>query len=390
MRPGAPSAKVVLYAVGRAGIGHAIRARRLAEHLVRGATGRVEAVVVTGHVDAGRLLGEGPQVTVRVPEETVRLLEQAARASITWDAVRGARKALAEVLEEIKPDVVVSTSPNGLAGEFGEAMARLHTGCRTVLALRDIYHPPRHPETYAGLGERFDEIVIGAPRELSRWTPPKVLDSGVPPANYLGYLSPLELVAATGNVVRAPVLRCQIGGGRDGAEMVESVIAAFAAVRPADKQLDVSVGPLFPCQALERLRRHAVDGLHISTWSPIDQGVAQPEAVISMAGYNSSVEAACTGVPTLLWPRHDNSDREQEIRAAQFARRFANIDVHEGGFRSLSKWIADQFRTGRSGTKSSALPGFFALPGLVSSRVLGCTGNAQDYARPPGHGFTEE
>jgi hypothetical protein len=47
--------------------------------------------------------------------------------------------------------------------------------------------------------------------------------------------------------------------------------------------------------------------------------LSRPDLVISMAGYNSCVEAAVGGVPTVVAPRVDEQDQEQAIRARLFA-----------------------------------------------------------------------
>jgi len=367
------SERVVIYAVGRAGIGHAMRARRLAEHLVLGAPHDVEVDVVTGHLGAEHLLVQNDKVRIHVPDAIARLWAQDPADPSTKITAREAARALVEVLGVVRPSVVISTSPSGLCGEFREAMNSKHGQCRKVLALRDIYHPPRYQQTYEAVGERFDQVLVFGPDELACWTPPQVRDFVTAETSYMGYLSPLDIgTGPPADFELSPLLRCQVGGGRDGSATVEAVIQAFEEVRAGrPARLHVDVGPMYDPIAFLRLRELEVGGLEISTWSANDGNGSLPGAGISMAGYNSCAEAAWTGLPTLLVPRQDDQDLEQELRSEYFAERFETIRAHDGSSNHLRRWIDEQISAVAPHQRQPPPPAFFADPAEVAARILG-------------------
>jgi predicted glycosyltransferase len=362
--------RVAIYAVGLAGIGHAVRARRIAEHLTASGSADIEAVVLTGHEDAANLLGQSSRVRVIAPPPVTNLLRQAGAGDLTPTAVTNAADALAQALRKFDPTAVVSTSPGGIADELRQVIQGSDHGFRRVLALRDIYHPPRHPGSYIRLDDQFDALVVAGPRELARYTPKPLTTSPLGPVDYMGYLAPSR-VAPLPSVDQGPMLRCQVGSGRDGAETIGAVLDAYRRLGTVtDVRLRVDLGPYCDPQVARGLRSLDLDGLQVNSWSTETDSRITPTAVISMAGYNSCVEAAWTGIPTLLWPRRGD-DLEQPLRAQYFADNFETITVHDGEPAGLMRWMSDQVLPAANLPHSDVPPGFFAPADRVARAVLG-------------------
>lgn len=67
--------------------------------------------------------------------------------------------------------------------------------------------------------------------------------------------------------------------------------------------------------------------VEVVSWIQDPFGVAasheQPTLVVSMAGYNSCVEAAWFGTPAILCPRSSSAESEQAISRREVSRTFA-------------------------------------------------------------------
>lgn len=326
-----PEPRLLMYAAGVAGVGQTRRAIRLEEY-VRSAFGAASALVVTSVPDAAELFGVCPGTLVASP--AVIDLVTAVRTGVPGNPAAAAA-ALLSLASEFEPDVFVTTTHAGVAGELRPLLQRLgQDGCRRVLALRDVYWPSRFVEEFERLSTiDFDGVVVGGPPETSAWTPAGLLDGALGSrVRFAGYLRPIE--ATIEPFTSSPLVRCQVGGGRDGYALAAAVIelAPELQARQPHLRLQVSTGPYMSAR-----NRHYLSvavgaaDVVIEPWitDPFgsDPAHERPALVVSMAGYNACVEAAWFGTPTILCPRRRADDSEQEIRARLFEERFENITV---------------------------------------------------------------
>src|SRR5206468_9488079 len=88
---------------------------------------------------------------------------------------------------------------------------------------------------------------------------------------------------------------------------------------PRDLVSWVITGPLMPCEAQERLRAMAPEGVTVRSFMPgLEALIAAADVVISRAGYNTVCELLGSGTPAVLVPRVLHRD-EQLIRARRLA-----------------------------------------------------------------------
>ncbi|MHA3834782.1 glycosyltransferase family protein [Terrabacter sp. AAH1] len=261
------------------------------------------------------------------------------------------RRLIASAVREFDPDVLlVDHMPHGAMGELVPALRKLR-GHRThvVLGLRDIID---HPEVvrrrwtaegaYEALEEYYDEVLVYGSREVLDVAHEYAWPKG--PAHrltYAGYVCAkphrrarrLAVVGDQGAGNRdgagqprtpgAPQVLVVAGGGADAYPMMSGVIEAAADVhRQTGAELLFVTGPFMPGARVAELRRRARHLSMVEVRRRIHgRGrVARADLVVSMAGYNTTIELLNDGTPALLIPRSGPS-AEQRIRASLFGQR---------------------------------------------------------------------
>jgi predicted glycosyltransferase len=298
---------------------------------------------------------------------------------------------MASLVSDFRPDIFISTSHRGVGGEMSmvsDLLRKRHS--RLVLALRDIYYPPEFVGDFRAMsGAEFDLVMIGGPRAVSKWAPEGLLDGQLAPkVHYAGYLGPVQEqsdeIAKEANEVKENVgpyiVKCQVGGGRDGAPLAKAVIEAVDSIRRSSAgrvELYLATGPLMSRSDIQALESMSSEHTHVRVWS--DGNAPHPHLIVSMAGYNSCVEAAWTGLRSILVPRDDPDDLEQGIRAELFSGWFSNIAIAPSDPASIANSISSvlfsgalQRETSAEATSDEVRPdAFFALPRRVALTVLG-------------------
>jgi len=326
-----------MYAAGVVGVGQTRRAVRLAEY-VCSVYDAAAVLVVTGVPTAEKLFGgERHQVvSLGAVVDLVRAVRQPGHPGAVAGPAAAATSALLSVAADFDPDVFVTTTHAGLAGELPPLLKRLgDRGRRRILALRDVYWPPRFVEEFERLSTSdFDSVIVGGPPGTSSWIPAGLLEGALASSlRFVGYLRPIE-EAVPPSAATSALVCGQVGSGRDGYALAAALIdvAPMLRERQPASRLRISTGPLMSEQD-RRWLSAATDAANIlvEPWIVDPFGAAathaRPAIVVSMAGYNTCVEAAWFGTPTILSPRRRADDSEQEIRARLFADRFDNITV---------------------------------------------------------------
>lgn len=323
--------RVLMYAAGVAGVGQTRRALRLGGY-VRAAFDGASVLVVSGVPGAAELFGAHSGTLVSPPAVTD--LVTAVRTGVPADPV-DATTTLLSLASEFEPNLLLATTHTGVVGELRPLLQRLGVdGCRRVLALRDIYWPPLFVDEFEQLSASdFDEVVVGGPPETASWIPAGLLGGALAGSvRFVGYLRPVEPMVDP--FANSPLVRCQVGGGRDGYALAAAMIELAPDLQENEPglRLHVSTGPLMSVQERHRLSVAVGSAdVVIDSWIADPFGAdathERPALVVSMAGYNSCVESAWFGTPTILCPRQSTADSEQEIRARFFAERFENMTV---------------------------------------------------------------
>jgi predicted glycosyltransferase len=246
-------------------------------------------------------------------------------------------KLLAAAVESFRPSVLLADKhPLGPGGELRLALEVARTtGARTVLGLRDILDDAvAVAREWGGTGvfeqiaQYYDRVLVYGQADV--FDPVREYGFPNPVANmthFCGYVfRPGKRISLMDNGLEGlgppprtrPVVLATAGGGEDGFDLLGTFIEAVAE-RPWDAI--VVSGPQCDPARAERLR-----GLAAEARVPFHRFVrglsavfGSLDALVCMGGYNTLIEAAASGVPTVCVPRV-RPRREQLLRAREFAR----------------------------------------------------------------------
>ena len=323
--------RVLVYSHDTFGLGHLRRARAIANALVADRPGRA-VLILSGSPLAGSFeFGPGvdlvrlPGVT-KLPDGDYRSLNLALPLD---EAVRLRGDIVRQCADSFRPDLfLVDKEPTGFHGEALPALDLLaRRDCRLVIGLRDVLDDPAliAPEwerkgATAALARYHEGWVYGRP-EVYRPLDGLALPAGVAERLvYTGYLR-REAPEPSGmtphpEVTRGPFLLVTAGGGGDGEDLVDWVVAAYEA-RPDLMPALIVFGPFFARERraahLARIARHPKLSA-IGFDSRIELLMRGAAGIVAMGGYNTFCEILSFDRPGLIVPR-TRPRREQLIRA---------------------------------------------------------------------------
>src|SRR5919106_774943 len=333
------ASRVLLYSHDGLGLGHVRRNLAIAGAITEVAP--LASVLLATSAEEAEKLGIPPGVDVlKLPGlrklGNERYAPRRLRVSSSnFAAVRA--KLLAAAVESFRPSVLLADKhPLGPGGELRLALEVARTtGARTVLGLRDILDDAvavAREWGAAGIFEQiahyFDRVLVYGQADV--FDPVRKYRFPNPVANmthFCGYVfrsgkrtslmdDGLEGLDRAPRI--RPVVLATAGGGEDGFELLGTFIEAVAA-RPWDA-IAVSGPQCDPVRA-ERLRGLASEaGVPFHRFVPgLSAAFGSLDALVCMGGYNTLIEAAASGVPTVCVPRV-RPRREQLLRAREFAR----------------------------------------------------------------------
>jgi predicted glycosyltransferase len=321
--------------MGRSGIGQLVRLTRLAEQLASSRMVNVRVRVLTAVPDAERMFSS-PRVEVATLPSAWRYCDWRSRypSGSTGDTLADA---VYRCVEDFQPQIFLTSHHIGLNGDLEPALRLLkRLGIECVLILRDIYDQ-RDFSRYGGptleqvVNEFYAGIVVCGTRLTAQHLPPR---AGAHSVSFAGYVTPPYPVprlspASDIDFGQYRVL-CHVGGGTD-SDALHRTLEGFLRFRRrcggVSPSLDLVTGPLSGSLDLAVTRRRLPSGVRWRRWV---RHVDSYDCRITMAGYNSCVEAALWHRPTLLMPRLRDRDPEQSIRAALFESLFPRISVDHG------------------------------------------------------------
>ncbi|RKY22576.1 MAG: hypothetical protein DRQ55_00640 [Planctomycetota bacterium] len=326
--------RILLYSHDSYGLGHLRRSMTLAQALVQ-ELASASVLVVTGSPCATHFAPPPGVEVVKLPSITKDdagvLVPRTLRAHL--DDVLALRRALlGEAFRAFAPELlVVDHRIVGLGEELtGVLEAARRSDVATILGLRDVIDSPEavarewsQPAARKALRSSYDRICIYG------W--PTLFD------HRREYPLPAEVVPRvefTGLVVRNPPrLRIRplppsrmsvlvtVGGGQDGGSSIERYMSALE-LDPPDWDSRILLGPLLCRDVARRVRRRArmLGGVAVHEFkSDVPRLLAESDAVVAMAGYNTTAEILQSGTPAVLLPRLAPR-REQLIRAQRLGR----------------------------------------------------------------------
>jgi predicted glycosyltransferase len=333
------ASRFLFYSHDGLGLGHVRRNLSVASALTELAP-RASVLVATSAEEA-ESFGIPPNVDVLKLPGLRKLGNEryaARRLPVPWRDVQAVRaKLLAAAVESFRPAVLlVDKHPLGAGGELVPALdAARAAGARAVLGLRDILDEPaavaaqwRASGLFERIVEHYDRVLVyGQPDVLD-----PVREYGFPErvaaiTLFCGYvLFPAGAPNGNGSQ-RAPVpfraparprVLATAGGGEDGFALLANFVEAAAETR---WQATVVSGPQCRPEKERRLCSLAGEaGAEFRRFVPgLSSAFGSLDALVCMGGYNTLLEAAASGVPTVCVPRV-RPRREQLLRARAFAR----------------------------------------------------------------------
>lgn len=263
------------------------------------------------------------------------------RLNITSERARDLRERLIrEAIGAFEPDLIlVDHMPTGVWNELTGILASLRQGSRcpdVVLGLRDILDSPeatrsawRRTGADTAIAELYDEVLIYGNASLFDTANVYGLDLLAPGrVSYAGYVAaladPVDMAGTRTRLARGdrPLALIAGGGGRDAFPIITAALAGLAGIAEDHRPGAVVVaGPLMAAnlRAYLRIQSGLLGVAYFDHVANFPAFLAACDFLLGMAGYNSMIEAAAAGVPTLVVPRRGPS-AEQMTRAHVFAK----------------------------------------------------------------------
>ncbi|MEO1695602.1 MAG: glycosyltransferase, partial [Pseudomonadota bacterium] len=230
-----------------------------------------------------------------------------------------------------RPDVfIVDKEPRGLKGELDPTLPRLaEQGCSIVLGVREVLDEPRKVaaewaanDALTWVAAHYDRIWVYGSRDF--YDPLQGID--LPPhvaerVEHVGFLA--RTVPRVENLARRRLPKNYVlvtaGGGGDGAELMEQVLAAREHDRGDRSPYVLVLGPFMGMREKAKIRHRAsrLHDVHVLDFdSQMETLMQNARAVVAMGGYNTFCELMSFNCRALIVPRK-TPRREQLIRAEQ-------------------------------------------------------------------------
>jgi predicted glycosyltransferase len=239
--------------------------------------------------------------------------------------------------------LLIDHMPHGAMGELLptlKAIKDFNMGTQVVLGLRDILDAPeviisrwRAEGAFDAMAEYCDQVLIYGMRDLFDLAreyhfQPEVMHK----IHYCGYVCTPAMArystrarsqALASASDGAKLILVMAGGGADAYPMMSAILDALPLVLSQQPcVVNMVTGPFMPAEQRHKLEACA-RGLPVRVRNSVSDILSYMEAadlVISMAGYNSTVEVLRSEKPAILIPRAGPS-AEQRTRARLFASR---------------------------------------------------------------------
>jgi predicted glycosyltransferase len=325
-------ARIIFYSHNGVGVGHVQRQVKLAAAYLRRHPDAA-VLLITGSHAAGAL--DWPEGLDYVKLPSIRMVDRYEN----WEPrevgvpikrlMRLRTDLIRQAVRRFRPGVLVADFlPAGPYGELLPALEELAShGGRAVAGFRDIVDEPEFVRglwegtgTYDVLREHYWGMCVYGAREVLDYESAYGVEPPMPGGiAYTGYLTH---DAEPAPVEQRPFVVCTTGGGVDGGPLIRAFAEAARELRRelGGRWLAVA-GPLLADDEYERLAAAAGDDGADLVRSTADMPglLTAADAVVAMAGYNTTCELLRARTPTLIVPRGGPS-QEQRLRAAQLER----------------------------------------------------------------------
>jgi predicted glycosyltransferase len=326
--------KILMYSHDSYGLGHLRRTLALAEAFV-GAETNTSILILTGSTVSSAFRMSFGIDLVKLPSavKVASRVYEPSRMSIEFESLKNLRSSL--ILSAVKsfdPDAfIVDKAPLGMKREVYPALEFLHTerpSTLTVLGLRDVMDDParirrtwREGRISTAIETLYDTILVYGPREIYDPLPEYGLSvTTLRRCHYVGYVGRASIPEETSDLEFEPgYVLVTAGGGGDGFHLLKNYLESLRGPEPAFESLVVT-GPMMDAASMRKIERLA-RGLRVRVMefrADMERLIRDAGAVVSMGGYNTTVELLVAHKPALIVPRVEPRV-EQLIRAEQLA-----------------------------------------------------------------------
>ena len=339
------SKRVLLYSHDSFGLGHVSRCRTIANALVE-ADHSVSVLIISGSPMIGSYEFRSGIDFVRIPGVVNQIDTgeyDSANLRVGVEHTMEMRtRIIRDTADIFRPDLfIVDKEPLGLRGEVGPALHMLkERGTPLVLGLRDVMDDPtalaqewERKKIVPALRDLYDEIwIYGLPQINKPMAgidlPPSVRHKSV----YTGYLRrDLPLHADIPHEVEeltVPFILVTSGGGGDGEDLVDWVLAAYEHDPNIPYGAVIVFGPFMSAAAREAFKDRASKFANIRTLTFTNNlGVLMQRAagVVAMGGYNTFCEILSFDKKAIIVPR--TRPRLEQFIRARAARNIGLIEM---------------------------------------------------------------
>ena len=338
------SKRVLIYSHDSFGLGHVSRCRTIANALVE-ADESVSVLILSGSPMIGSYEFHSGIDFVRVPGVVKQLSCEYDSANLrvgVEHTMEMRTRIIRDTADIFRPDLfIVDKEPLGLRGEVGPALHLLKArGTPLVLGLRDVMDDPaalaqewERKKIVPALRDLYDEIwIYGLPQINKPLTgidvPPSVRHKMV----YTGYLHrELPLHADIPHEIEEidrPFILVTSGGGGDGEDLVDWVLAAYEHDPNIPYGAVIVFGPFMSATAREAFKDRAAkfESIRTLTFTNNLGALMQRAAgVVAMGGYNTFCEILSFDKREIIVPR--TKPRLEQFIRARAARNIGLVEM---------------------------------------------------------------
>jgi predicted glycosyltransferase len=312
------------------GVGHLTRAVALARTFARAGH---ETTLVSGGMPAPLVRSDGLRFVQLPPLRTMgtnftTLLDESGQP-VTPSRLEGRREMLTGLIEELRPDVVLTElfpfGRRALAGEFMALVQHakaMRPETLVLSSIRDILVAPAKPERVAGshqiLRAFYDAVLVHGDPDLvpidASWPVNPELRALL---RYTGYVDEGTATAGPPPNVEDEII---VSGGGSAASLPLYRAAVAAAALVTGKSWRILVGMGVAETDFAHLRQAAPSHVILERARPDFRELLAGAALsVSQAGYNTVIDVLRTGVRAVFVPFEQGNESEQRLRAERLA-----------------------------------------------------------------------
>jgi predicted glycosyltransferase len=372
--------RVLIYSHDSFGLGHLRRCREIAHALVE-AEQNLSVLILSGSPIIGSFDFRARVDFVRIPG-VIKLRNgdyTPLKLHIDIEQTMAMRASIIEHTAKIyDPDLfLVDKEPLGLRGEVENTLAMLNArGTPCVLGLRDVLDEPallvpewERKRAVPALTRYYHDIwVYGLPQIYDPLQGVAIPDSVRSRVTYTGYL-PRHVPQAAPDValekIAEPYLLITVGGGGDGAQIVDWVLRAYESDPGLPYPALLVLGPFMASERQNEFlaRASRLPKIEAITFEArMESLMDQALGVVCMGGYNTFCEILSFNKRALVVPRTEPR-MEQYIRATRAAQ-LGLVGVLPDDGRRDARAMATALRT----LPQRLPPGETVVPGLLDGR----------------------